>query len=261
MENLFEKFKDIDSDFQLIPGVEGHVIFLPRRNTAFMVGKALQKVDSETDFTMALKDSLMDYSTIGRYLRESKNMSDFGTRTAQVVIDTACCNVMGLTDDVGAGIAGSYSAHRIQQMADAISRNETMAGPASALRDFDEGRKRIKLRIRGPKGNTTNIDLAPKPKHPKFEDLFNKTNSIRGGSLEVEVNKMSDKKRLFDLILENKTKISFVLICGAIVYICFKKFSFIRKFYQKIKNISKHWIFTNRLTRGIVVIWRYTSSS
>ena len=66
-ENLFEKFKDFDEDFQLIPGVEGHVILIPRRTPAFLVGKALHKVDSETDFYAALKESVVDYSTIGRY--------------------------------------------------------------------------------------------------------------------------------------------------------------------------------------------------
>ena len=36
---------------------------------------------------------------------------------------------MEFTDDVGAGIAGGYSAHRIEQMAKGISKNETMSGP------------------------------------------------------------------------------------------------------------------------------------
>ena len=68
---LFEKFEDLDEHFQLIPGADGHVLFVPRRNAAFMVGKALHKVDSETDFPAALKESLVDYSTIGRYLKKS----------------------------------------------------------------------------------------------------------------------------------------------------------------------------------------------
>jgi len=256
-ENLLEKFEDLDKHFQLIPGAEGHVIFVPRRNPAFLVGKALHKVDSETDFSAALKESLVDYGTIGRYLKKSHNVSDFATRTTQVVVDTTCCNVMGLTDDVGAGLAGGYSAHRIEQMAKAISNNETMSGPISSLKEFKESRKRITLRLRGPKGTGRSIGLAEKPPHPKSEDLFNSTNSIRGGS--IEFNEIKNQKSFFDLILENKNKIYFVLICRAIIYVCFKKFSFVRKFCRKIKKISNHWIFKNRLTRGILVLWRCTS--
>lgn len=85
-----------------------------------------------------------------------------------VVVDTTCCNKIGLTDDVGAGIAGGYSAHRIEQMAKAISKNETMSGPISSLKEFKENRKRI----RGPKGTGRSIGLAEKPPHPKFKDLF-----------------------------------------------------------------------------------------
>ena len=51
IKDLFEKFKDLDEHFQLLPGADGHVLFLPRRNPAFLVGKALHKVDSETDFS------------------------------------------------------------------------------------------------------------------------------------------------------------------------------------------------------------------
>ena len=259
IKDLFEKFKDLDEHFQLIPGADGHVLFVPRRNAAFMVGKALHKVDSETDFPAALKESLVDYSTIGRYLKKSHNVSDLATRTTQVVVDTTCCNIMGLTDDVGAGIAGGYSAHRIEQMAKAISKNETMSGPLSSLKEFKENRKGITLHLRGPKGTGRSIGIAEKPPHPK-DDLFNSTNSIRGGnSIALEFNEISNPKSFFDLILENKNIISFVLICGAILYVCFKKFSFVRKFFRKIKKISNHWIFKNRLTRGILVLWRYTS--
>lgn len=258
-ENLFEKFQDLDENFQLLPGAEGHVLFIPRRNPAFLVGKALHKVDAETDFAAALKESVIDYSTIGEYLRNSKNVSNFATRTTQVVVDTACCNIIGLTDDVGAGIAGGYSAHRIEQMAKAISKNETMSGPISSLKEFKETRKRIQLRLRGPKGTGRSIDLAGKPPHPKSKDLFNSTNSTRGGSISLDVNEIENQKNLFDLILENKNKISFILICVAILYICFKKFSFVRKFCRKIQKISNHWIFKNRLTRGILVLWRCTS--
>jgi hypothetical protein len=30
MEDLFEKFKQLDENFQLLSGTEGHVLFLPR---------------------------------------------------------------------------------------------------------------------------------------------------------------------------------------------------------------------------------------
>ena len=258
IENLFEKFKDLDEHFQLIPGAEGHVLFVPRRNPAFLVGKALHKVDSETDFSAALKESLIDYGTIGRYLKKSHNVSDFATRTTQVVVDTACCNIMGLNDDVGAGLAGGYSAHRIEQMAKAISNNETMSGSLSSLKKFKEGRKRLTLRLRGPKGMGRSIGLPDKPPHPKSEDLFNSTNSTRGGAISLELNGIKNQKSFFNLILENKNKISFVLICVAILYVCFKKFSFVRKFCRKIKKISNHWVFKNRLTRGVLVFWRCT---
>jgi len=172
IENFFEKFKELDKNFQLIPDADEHVLFVPRRNPIFLVGKALHKVDSETDFPAALKESVVDYSTIGKYLRKSHNVSDFATRTTQVVVDTTCCNIMGLTDDVGAGIAGGYSAHRIEQMTTAISKNETMAGPLSSLKEFKESRKRIRLRLRGPKGTGRSIGLAEKPPHPKSEDLL-----------------------------------------------------------------------------------------
>jgi len=54
-ENLFEKFKDFDEHFQLLPGAEGHVMFILHRNPAFLVGKATYKVNSEIDFPLALK--------------------------------------------------------------------------------------------------------------------------------------------------------------------------------------------------------------
>ena len=46
--DLFKKFKDFDDDFQWIPGAEGHVILIPRRNPAFLVGKALQSPYSDS---------------------------------------------------------------------------------------------------------------------------------------------------------------------------------------------------------------------
>jgi len=214
IENLFEKFKDLDEHFQLIPSAEGYLLFVPRRNPAFLVGKALHKVDSETDFSAALKESLVDYSTIGRYLKKSYNVSNFATRTTQVIVDTICCNIMGLTDDVGAGMAGGYSAHRIEQMAKAISNNETMSGPLSSLKEFKESRKRLTFHLRGSKGTGKSIGLPKKLPHPKSEDLFNST---RGGSISLEFNEIKNQKSFFDLILENKNKISFVLICKAVL--------------------------------------------
>jgi len=29
IKNLFEKFKDLDKNFQLIPGADGHVLLIP----------------------------------------------------------------------------------------------------------------------------------------------------------------------------------------------------------------------------------------
>ena len=229
IKDLFEKFKDLDKTFQFIPGADGHVLFIPRRNLDFLVGKALHKVDSETDFSTALKESVVDYSTIGQYLRKSHNVSDFTTRTTQVVVDTTCSNIMGLTDDVRAGIAGGYSAHKTKQITKTISKNETMADPIYSLKKFKESRKRITLRLRGPKGTGRSIDLPEKPPHPKSKDLFNSKNSIGGGSISLEVNEISNQKSFFDLILENKNKIFFILICGAILYVCLKKFSFVRE--------------------------------
>jgi hypothetical protein len=54
----------------LISGSEGHVLFIPRRNPAFLVGKTLNKVDFETDFSIALKNSVINYSTIAKYLKK-----------------------------------------------------------------------------------------------------------------------------------------------------------------------------------------------
>jgi hypothetical protein len=99
---------------------------------------------------------------------------------------------MGLTDDVGTGIAGGYSAHRIEQMAKAISKNETMSGPLSSLKEFKESRKRITLRLRGPKGTGSSIGLPEKTPHPKSEDLFNFRNSIRGCSVSLEFNEIKN---------------------------------------------------------------------
>ena len=74
---------------------------------------------------------MVDYSTIGKYLRKSHNVSDFATSTTQVVVDTACCNIMG----VGTGLAVGYSTHRIKRMADAITKNETLFGQLPSLKD------------------------------------------------------------------------------------------------------------------------------
>ena len=81
---------------------------------------------------------MVDYSTIGRYLKQSHNIDNFVLPITQVVLDTTCYNIMGLTGDVGTGLAGGYSAHRIEQMAKAISSNETMSGPLYSLKEFKE---------------------------------------------------------------------------------------------------------------------------
>ena len=163
---------------------------------------------------------------------------------------------MGLKDDYESGLARGYLAYKIDEMAKAISKNETMAKPISSLKEFKKSRQRIILRLRDPKNTNVSIGLSEKPPHPKSEDFFNST---RGGAISLEFNDIKNQKNFFDLILENKDKISFIVICGTILYICFKKFSFVRNFYQKIKKISNHWIFNNRLTRGIIVSWRCTS--
>jgi len=259
IENLFEKFRDIDKHFQLVPGADGHVLFIPRRNAAFVAGKALHKVNAETNFPEALKSSLVDFTTIGQYLKKSHNASDLATRSSQIVVDTVCCNFLGLSDDVGATIAGGYSAHKIEQMSKAIAKNETLASPIPSFKKFRKNKNKITLHLRGPK-NRTNIGLAGKPEYPKVDDIFNGTNStinLQGESLKI--NEISNCRRLFDFIIKNKNKISFVVIFGAILYVCFKHFSFFRKCYRKIKNISSYWIFKNRLTRGLVVIWRCTN--
>lgn len=40
--------------------------FVPCRNLAFLVPKALHKFDFETDFHKALKESVVDFSTISK---------------------------------------------------------------------------------------------------------------------------------------------------------------------------------------------------
>jgi len=35
IEDFFEKFKYLDRDFQLLPGADGHVIFIPGQTPAF----------------------------------------------------------------------------------------------------------------------------------------------------------------------------------------------------------------------------------
>lgn len=94
--NLFEYLKNFDENFQLIPDAEGHIIFIPCRNPAFLVGKALAKVNTETDFLGALKKSITDYAIIRRYLRKSHNFKYFAGRVYQIIVDTTCYNIMGL---------------------------------------------------------------------------------------------------------------------------------------------------------------------
>ena len=91
LQNLLEKFKDADKHMQWLPVAEGHVIMLPRRNAPFIVSKALEHMDSDTDFFDALKKRAVDdYGTIFRYLRHSHKRSDLATRAKQVIIDTGC---------------------------------------------------------------------------------------------------------------------------------------------------------------------------
>lgn len=94
-------------------------------------------------------------------------------------------------------------------MTKAVTRNETMSDSLSAFQEYNKNRKKgITLRLRGPKGMSKNMKLAKKPPHPKSEDIFNSTNySMRGGSIAVEFNEITNSKSFFDLILENKNKI------------------------------------------------------
>ena len=206
--NLFEKFKEIDKHFQLLPGADGHAIFVPRRNPAFFLGKAMHKLDSEIDFPAALKDIIADYKTIGTYLKNSHNASDLATRTSQIVVDTACCNYIGLKDDAGAVLAGSYSAHKREQMAKAITKNETLAGHLKTFKEFENGRKKMILHLRGPKGSGNGVCLPDKPPQPSWKDLFN---GSRGGAIAIELDEITqikEKKSFFNLVLEYKKKIS-----------------------------------------------------
>jgi len=256
-EDLFQKFKDFDENFQLIPGADGHVLFIPRRNTAFLLGRALTKVEGQTELTEALKQSLIDdYGIIATYLKNSDNSSNFLRRTGQVVVDTALCNGLGLKDDVGAGLAGGYSGYQLAEMAEAIAKNETMSGSFEAWKKHREKRKRLKLRLRGPKGTGRSMNLPDKPPHPQSNDLFK--NDTRGGGISLKLNEIKNES-LCDVILKNKNKISFILVCGIVLYVFFKKFSAIRKFYKKVRTISNHWLVKNRFTRGVFIFWRYTS--
>lgn len=97
-------------------------------------------------------------------------------------------------------------------MTKTVTRNETMSDSLSAFQEYNKNRKKgITLHLRGPKGMSKNMKLAKKPSHPKSEDIFNSTNSsMRGGSIAVEFNEITNSKNFFDLILENKNKIYFV---------------------------------------------------
>jgi len=85
---------------------------------------------------------------------------------------------MKLTGNVCTGLKGSYLAYKIEQMAKAVSKNETMANAIYFLKEFKKNRKRITLRLHGLKGKIRSMKLAEKPPHPKSDDLFNSTNSI-----------------------------------------------------------------------------------
>jgi len=98
---------------------------------------------------------------------------------------------MGLKDDYESGLARGYLAYKIDEMAKAISKNETMAKPISSLKEFKKSRQRIILRLRDPKNTNVSIGLSEKPPHPKSEDFFNST---RGGAISLEFNDIKNQK-------------------------------------------------------------------
>jgi hypothetical protein len=113
-----------------------------------------------------------------------------------------------------------------------IIYNKTMAGLLPSLRKFNKKQKRMMLRLRGPK----NIGLPDKPPNlinPQIYDLFNST---KNATIYVYFNEFENEESLFNVIIENKNKISFIFICGMILYIYFKKFLFIRIFLIKLKE-------------------------
>ena len=319
LENLFEKFKDFDKYFTIVPGVDGHILFVPRRMPAFLVGKALQKVDSDTEFTPALIKSLTDYKIIWEYLRDAQGRERL-TRAVEIAKDIAICNHIALRDDTGAGLAGAWSSIRLDQLAKIIAEQKALTNAAmrgenlqSAL-DFVQQtrskqnleRRQMVLRLRGPKGLGRNFPLPNKPRQPEAKPgefglfgphcptnkppkggamviendpvstfmapfilgeeetnlgnctLTSVTRIPPGGAVLVNDTELSTSKKFWKLIVEHRKKIVYILISGALVYICFKNRKFIRKFYKKVREISNHWIFQNRITKTFFILCRYS---
>ena len=105
---------------------------------------------------------------------------------------------------------------------------------------------------------------------------YNSVLKIRAGELSPS-KKIINSKNWKDFILENKESGLIIIISGGILYFCFKKFklgnkinkkfkrskklkSVNRRIVQPICKISKHQIFTNRISRGIIVIYRHINT-
>lgn len=93
--------------------------------------------------------------------------------------------------------------------------------------------------------------------YPKFSSDNYANRISRGGSILLDDEELLRDKNFWKLMLENANTIAYILLFGAIVYICFKKFQFIRKFCRKISN---HWIFQNRITKSLIVLARYNKN-
>ena len=234
MQNLIDKYKDIDSNFQLLPGVNGHVMFIPRRVPSFYAGEILAK--SDPNLGKSLRESVFKIKTVASYLKNSKNVSDLGVKSIQTALNTAVCNWMASWDKVASGLAGGYSTHQIEQMSKAIASNATMSGSGlHNLKKWQKNVKHIQLRLHGPKGLGKNINLALKPPYP---DVVNRT---RGGAtqltqLELNLETIKDQKNLFDIITTNKKEITLIFFIGGMLYLFFKKFASLKIFYHKIRN-------------------------
>lgn len=59
----------------------------PRWEPTFLAGKALNKLDSNTNFLDSLKESVTNHRYILQDLRDHKNTSDLATRSGQVGLD------------------------------------------------------------------------------------------------------------------------------------------------------------------------------
>lgn len=63
--------------------------------------------------------------------------------------------------------------------------------------------------------------------------------------------------RLGKFLVKNRKKISLNVICGAVLCLILKKRIRVRKILHKIRQISKHWVFTNCVSRGVIVLCKY----